>query len=76
MRTGAGGCRGSEKGDGESATLGDMWYEPAAKVLGREPVGLGAAFAGGQRPGPENLHRAKIWYVGNKETACKGYLPS
>lgn len=38
------------------------------KVLGREPV---LVFAGGQRAGPENLHRANIWYV-----ACKSYLSS
>lgn len=42
---------------------------------GGEPVGLGAASAGELRAGPGNLHRAKIWYAGDK-TACKGYLPS
>lgn len=39
-----------------------MWFEPAVKA----GDGFGAGFARGQRAGPENLHRAKIRYVGYK----------
>lgn len=65
------GEQGEGKGGWGEASSGEMWFEPAVKGID----GFGAGFARGQRAGPENLQGVKIWYVGDKETACKGSLP-
>lgn len=49
-----------------------VWYGPAAEVPAREPVGLGDAFAGGQRAGPEKPAQSQNLVLGDKRDRLQG----